>query len=235
MRSFGATKVEVCPFCGQHLHPYSSPEQKKGQLKKKLTGFFKRDQSAQDGPDPRSLLEQARGLRTMHRYPEALQAFEELLVLAPQNGQALEGRFSLLVEMLRKPEAHQAGTAYLEHLIRINDQTGATNVYRQLQNLDESGLVDVESLWTVANWFRERGLHMDAVKALKRLAVMYSRHDRAPEALLLGAQLLDEELGKPQVARSFYLQLAKSYPRHELAQQAQKALSLLAEKEPDKG
>ena len=232
VRSFGSTQVELCPDCGQHLYPYTPPREAKRGLKQRLGGWLKRSGEPPEVPRQRRLLEQARGLRTMHHYPQALEAYEQALALVPDFGLALEGRFSLLMEMLRKEEAHRAGVAYMQHLLQLRDMNGVIDVFRQLQNLNESASFDPEMLWRVAKELQARDAMMEAVKAYKKIAVHTPHHPRAPEALAEAAELLQRDLGKPKVARSFYLQLAKSYPRHALAAQAQRALARLAEDEP---
>jgi hypothetical protein len=91
----------------------------------------------------------------------------------------------------------------------------------------------------LSDWLLQQQNHLDAARVLRELAVVYQAHPLAPEALYQCAQILMEQGGKPDTARSLLAALIKRYPDSEYAAKAQHRLAqisgdLAPGAEPDK-
>lgn len=109
---------------------------------------------------------------------------------------------------------------YIGRLLEHGQQQRALEVYRRsASHWGPIEIKDANDAVALARHTHERGDPRLALPMLGRFTQRFPDHVRIPEAQLLAAQLLADELGRVQMARQMVVQLQQRYPEHPLRPQ----------------
>ena len=81
------------------------------------------------------------------------------------------------------------------------------------------------TLFKLAGWLSEAGLHKEAVAAFSKMTKAFPQDLLTPKAYFRAAQIIHEQLQNPAKARQILSVLIKKYPQHDIIPFVERYLS----------
>jgi TolA-binding protein len=158
---------------------------------------------------------------------EALHLLERLVADYPNHVHARLSLFHLAVELRDQARAGEHHDFIVTHYLQVTNTEGLVQSYRETRLTFPELVWAEKSLIQVMHAGEKTHDARVAVDAAKLLLHTYPQSPTVPRALLLGARVQEQE-GRPDLARATLQSIVGSYPMDPVAEVARRRLTQLA-------
>lgn len=164
-------------------------------------------------------------------YEDAATLFDNILDEEPDNIDVVRGRVMVAFRQDDRETINECGKKIAAHFVADDAFEPLWDMYQRYRKTIEDFVFEPLDMKALSTWLNENGLHLDAARVLRELAVAYPDADDAPEVFYDCAMLLADRCEKVDTAISILNSILERYPESEFASKAEVSLSELKTEE----